>query len=105
MGMAQQLRVGVSIGPSWWFTLSISWPLASLEVSDEGLVLKMLWMTYRFAKEHISRLVIRRFLWVKYLTLSHTAPKCPRYVTLVNPHSQALQEALASHQYPVEGAA
>ncbi len=100
--MSKILRGGAQIGPTRWAGLTVTWPLASLDVESDRLILNILWCgTYVFERGDIQSLMKRRVLWAEQLMFLHAKAEYPQSVIFIPLRFPALQELLGHHGYRI----
>jgi hypothetical protein len=97
--MTQTIRGGGHVGPNPWFGYRATWPLASLSVSRESIVLSVWPLRYRLDRASIRCLVKKRILGWSSLVIVHTNPAYPKSVVFQPLRFSVVDLLLGAHGY------
>jgi hypothetical protein len=93
---------GSRVGQSYWKAVRASWPLASLRVEENEIVLSVLFSRDRhYPKEQITRLSRYKEPLGTSLRIEHTVPSAAPYVLFRTSNYGVLAAALKQAGYPI----
>lgn len=94
---------GARVGESFWVAINVTWPLAKLTVTKEGLLLVVLWLK-KFSFEWQTVLEIRtaRGLFSGGIQIVHSKTDYPAFVLFWSPDIDSIRSNLEKFGYSVK---
>ncbi|MCB0344427.1 MAG: hypothetical protein KDD66_04895 [Bdellovibrionales bacterium] len=87
---------GISVGPKWWWTLNLPWPIGAIEISNAQIAVSYLGARQVFERENVTCLeLVRRFL-ITGVQLKHTEQSNSKFVLF---STLAAKRVLAHAEY------
>ena len=99
--MGETFRGGARVGPNSWWGLGATWPLASLRIDTDRIILKIIGLAYIFEKANIKGLSKQKILWSAHLKIVHNDASNPRSISFVPLSFCAVEAALERYNYQV----
>jgi hypothetical protein len=91
---------GLRIGRSFWLSINASWPLATLQIYSDRLVLTGLFRRLSFPHSAIVRLSEYHGFLSSGIRIEHTVAAYPRLVIFWTRDLAALEEKLHANAFP-----